>query len=326
MPSGLREPILNVQDVHTYYGPLHVLKGVNYDLYEGEIVCLLGGNASGKSTTMKTVLGLVKPTSGQVVFAGERIDRLDTSQIIARGIAVVPEARRIFPRMSVLENLELGAFVRRADKVGMRSDRDRVLTLFPRLAERRTQLAGTLSGGEQQMLAMGRALMSRPRLLCMDEPSMGLAPQLVEQVFDVIQEINRQGTTIFVVEQNANMALSIAHRLCAPDRPGGALGQGVRSARHRADPQGVSRRDLDGRRSTGLNGPQPLPGRGQRCLGFGEAKADQLQVRRRLVVKDRHRHACDALVAHQPFAERHVVALGDGAVVGQLKVRSADGP
>jgi branched-chain amino acid transport system ATP-binding protein len=206
------EPLLKVEDVHIYYGPLHVLKGVNYDLYEGEIVCLLGGNASGKSTTMKTVLGLVKPTQGQVLFDGQRIDRLDTSQIIQRGIAVVPEARRIFPRMSVVENLEMGAFVRRRDQSGMRHDRDRVFELFPRLGERRHQVAGTLSGGEQQMLAMGRALMSRPRLLCMDEPSMGLAPQLVEQVFDVIQEINRQGTTIFVVEQNANVALSIADR------------------------------------------------------------------------------------------------------------------
>jgi branched-chain amino acid transport system ATP-binding protein len=206
------EPLLKFENVHTYYGPIHVLKGVNYDLYPGEIVCLLGGNASGKSTTMKTVLGLVKPSTGQVIFDGQRIDQLDTSQIIERGIAVVPEARRIFPRMTVQENLEMGAFVRRHDKRGMQEDRERAFGLFPRLAERKAQLAGTLSGGEQQMLAMARALMSRPRLLCMDEPSMGLAPQLVEQVFDVIQEINRQGTTIFVVEQNANMALSIAHR------------------------------------------------------------------------------------------------------------------
>jgi len=206
------EPVLKFNDVHTHYGALHVLKGVNYDLYEGEIVCLLGGNASGKSTTMKTVLGLVKPTSGQVIYRGERIDRLDTSEIIERGIAVVPEARRIFPRMTVFENLELGAFTRRKDRVGMHEALARVLHLFPRLRERQSQLAGTLSGGEQQMLAMGRALMSRPKLLCMDEPSMGLAPNLVDQVFDVIQEINKQGTTIFVVEQNANMALSIAHR------------------------------------------------------------------------------------------------------------------
>jgi branched-chain amino acid transport system ATP-binding protein len=206
------EPILKFDAVHTYYGALHVLKGVNYELYDGEIVCLLGGNASGKSTTMKTVLGIVRPTEGQVLYRGERIDRLDTSEIIQRGVGVVPEARRVFPRMTVLENLEMGAFTRRGDRAGMSQDFDRVFGLFPRLKERRQQLAGTMSGGEQQMLAMGRALMGRPKLLCMDEPSMGLAPNFVDQVFDVIQEINRQGTTIFMVEQNANMALRIANR------------------------------------------------------------------------------------------------------------------
>lgn len=208
----MSEPILKFDNVHTHYGQLHVLKGVNYELNEGEIVCLLGGNASGKSTTMKTVLGIVKPSQGQVIYRGERIDRLDTSEIISRGIGVVPEARRVFPRMTVLENLELGAFTRRGDKAGMGSDFERVFELFPRLKERRGQLAGTMSGGEQQMLAMGRALMSRPKLLCMDEPSMGLAPNFVDQVFDVIQMINKQGTTIFMVEQNANMALRIANR------------------------------------------------------------------------------------------------------------------
>src|SRR5437867_6777930 len=199
--ASMPEAFLKFQDVHTYYGALHVLKDVNYELFEGEIVCLLGGNASGKSTSMKTVLGIVKPAQGQVIFRGERVDQLDTSEIIARGVAVVPEARRVFPRMTVIENLELGAFVRRKDKKGMADDQERVFSLFPRLKERRTQLAGTMSGGEQQMVAIGRALMGRPRLLCMDEPSMGLAPNFVEQVFDIIQEINRQGTTVFVVEQ-----------------------------------------------------------------------------------------------------------------------------
>ncbi|MBM3189761.1 MAG: ABC transporter ATP-binding protein, partial [Chloroflexi bacterium] len=178
---------------------------------EEEIVCLLGGNASGKSTTLKTILGLVRPARGAVTFCGERIDGLPTSHIVARGISIVPENRRIFPEMSVFENLEMGAYLwRGAD--GIEEDLQRVLALFPRLGERLKQAGRTLSGGEQQMLAMARALMSRPKLLLMDEPSMGLAPTLVERVFELIQEINRQGTTIFMVEQNANMALSIADR------------------------------------------------------------------------------------------------------------------
>jgi branched-chain amino acid transport system ATP-binding protein len=178
---------------------------------EGEIVCLLGGNASGKSTTMKTVLGLVRPARGTVWYRGEPINHLSTAERVRRGIAPVPEARRLFPRMTVYENLEMGAFTRQ-DPAGIQEDLERVYSLFPRVKERRHQLAGTLSGGEQQMVAIGRALMARPALLCMDEPSMGLSPAFVEQVFDIIQEINRQGTTIFMVEQNANMALSIAHR------------------------------------------------------------------------------------------------------------------
>jgi branched-chain amino acid transport system ATP-binding protein len=203
--------MLEFRDVDTYYGELHVLKKVNYDIQQGEIVCLLGGNASGKSTTMKTVLGLVRPKAGTVLFEGQPINDVSTAERVRRGIAPVPEARRVFPRMTVYENLEMGAYTR-SDKHGIEADLGRVYQLFPRIRERRDQLAGTLSGGEQQMLAMGRALMARPRLLCMDEPSMGLSPALVEQVFEIIQAINKQGTTIFVVEQNANMALSIAHR------------------------------------------------------------------------------------------------------------------
>lgn len=204
-------PLLEFKDVHTYYGELHVLKSVNYRVGNGEIVCLLGGNACGKSTTMKTILGIVKPKSGEVAYAGVRINEMSTAERVKRGIAPVPEARRLFPRMTVLENLELGAFTR-DDKTEIEADKERVYDLFPRIRERLKQQAGTLSGGEQQMVAMGRALMARPKLLCMDEPSMGLSPAFVEQVFDIIQEINRQGTSIFMVEQNANMALSIAHR------------------------------------------------------------------------------------------------------------------
>ncbi len=204
-------PLLEFREVDVYYGSHQVLHGVDYVVRTGEIVCLLGGNASGKSTTMKAVMGVVRPRRGRIEFEGQRIDRWETGERVRAGIAPVPEARRVFPEMTVMENLELGAFVRR-DRHRLGEDYRRVFDLFPRLAERRKQLAGTLSGGEQQMLAIGRALMARPRLLCMDEPSMGLSPLLVQRVFEIIRELNRQGVTIFVVEQNANVALGIAHR------------------------------------------------------------------------------------------------------------------
>jgi branched-chain amino acid transport system ATP-binding protein len=204
-------PLLRLANINTFYGPIHILQDVNIEVFEGEITCLLGGNASGKSTTLKTVLGIVKPAGGVVEFRGEAVQDQPTSYRIERGMAVVPENRRIFSTMTVRENLQMGAYLRR-DVAGVREDLDRVLMLFPRLKERLNQAGGTMSGGEQQMLAIGRALMSRPRLLLMDEPSMGLAPILVEQNFEIIQEINRQGVTVFMVEQNANMALSIAHR------------------------------------------------------------------------------------------------------------------
>ena len=203
--------LLEFNDVDTYYGDLHVLKKVNYSIEAGEIVSLLGGNACGKSTTMKTIMGVVRPARGTVIFDGQPIEKLPTSERVRRGIAPVLEARRLFPRMTVFENLEMGAYLRKRG-AEFDQDLDRVYALFPRVKERRNQVAGTLSGGEQQMVAMGRALMARPRLLCMDEPSMGLSPIFVDQVFDIIQQINKQGTTIFMVEQNANMALSIAHR------------------------------------------------------------------------------------------------------------------
>jgi branched-chain amino acid transport system ATP-binding protein len=197
--------------VDTSYGRIRVLRHVSLEVAEGEIVCLLGGNASGKSTTMKTILGVVRPTTGTVEFDGHVINDVRTAQRIERGLAIVPENRRVFPRMTVRENLEMGAFLRR-DRLSVESDLERVLGLFPRLRERLAQRAGTMSGGEQQMLAMARALMARPRLLLMDEPSMGLSPRLVQQNFELIQEINRSGVTVFVVEQNAAMALAIAHR------------------------------------------------------------------------------------------------------------------
>ncbi len=202
--------MLVVDHVDVYYGAVHALHGISLEVREGELVCLLGGNASGKSTTMKTILGLVKPRTGSVSFRGERIDGLKTSQIVRRGIASVPEARRIFPRMTVRENLLMGAYVRSDPEV--ESDVDRVLDLFPRLRERWKQAGGTLSGGEQQMLAMARALMSRPKLICMDEPSMGLAPAFVERVYELIGQIRSQGTTVLVVEQSAHVALEIADR------------------------------------------------------------------------------------------------------------------
>jgi branched-chain amino acid transport system ATP-binding protein len=207
------DPLLALAHVDTHYGPIPILQDINVEINEGEIVCLLGGNASGKSTTLKTILGLVQPTHGAVQFRGKRIDGLPTGHIVARGISIVPENRRIFPEMTVLENLEMGAYLRRSvHRDEIEQDMARVLDLFPRIRERLSQLGGTLSGGEQQMLAMGRALMSRPTLLLMDEPSMGLAPLLVERIFELIQRVNEQGTTIFMVEQNARVALSIADR------------------------------------------------------------------------------------------------------------------
>jgi branched-chain amino acid transport system ATP-binding protein len=203
--------LLEFRQVDTYYGDLHVLKSVDYRIEAGEIVCLLGGNASGKSTTMKTIMGVVRPARGEIRFEGRSLAGVSVAERVRRGIAPVLEARRLFPRMTVYENLEMGAYTRPRGPE-FEEDLERVFALFPRVEERLRQLAGTLSGGEQQMVAIGRALMARPKLLCMDEPSMGLSPAYVEQVFEIIQKINRQGTTIFMVEQNANMALQVADR------------------------------------------------------------------------------------------------------------------
>ena len=203
--------LLQFRAVDTHYGDLHVLKSVDYRIARGEIVCLLGGNASGKSTTMKAIMGSVRPTAGDIFFEGKTLAGVSTAERVRRGIAPVLEARRLFPRMTVSENLEMGAYTRRRGPE-LDADLARVFSLFPRIEERLSQIAGTLSGGEQQMVAIGRALMARPRLLCMDEPSMGLSPAYVEQVFETIRTINSQGVTIFMVEQNANMALQIADR------------------------------------------------------------------------------------------------------------------
>jgi branched-chain amino acid transport system ATP-binding protein len=201
--------LLEVQNVDTFYGPIHILQGLTLRIEPGELVCLLGGNASGKSTTLKTVLGIVSPRNGSVIFEGEDVTRRSTSYRIGKGMAIVPENRRLFGPMTVLENLEMGAYLHGG---GKKEDFDRVYELFPLLHERRSQLAGTLSGGEQQMVAMGRALMSKPKLLLMDEPSMGLAPILVERSFEIIKQVHESGVAMLVVEQNANVSLSIADR------------------------------------------------------------------------------------------------------------------
>ena len=203
-------PLLRLEGINTYYGQMHILQSVNLEVGEGELVCLLGGNASGKSTTLKTILGIVPPRTGSITLRGEDVTRLPTAHRIERGLAIVPENRRLFGPMTVLENLEMGAYLRK--RADLKEDLERVYSLFPVVAERRKQLAGTLSGGEQQMVAMGRALMGRPQLLLMDEPSMGLAPILVERSFEIIQQVHEAGVAMLVVEQNANVSLSIADR------------------------------------------------------------------------------------------------------------------
>jgi branched-chain amino acid transport system ATP-binding protein len=203
--------MLEVDDIHTYYGNIHALKGVTLSVDTGEIVTLIGANGAGKSTTLNTISGLLKPREGEIRLEGEVLNALPAHHVVSRGISQAPEGRKIFSRLTVMENLEMGAFAR-TDKLGIRQDMERVFHLFPRLKERARQVGGTLSGGEQQMLAIGRALMARPRLFLLDEPSMGLAPILVQEIFEIIRDINQQGTTILLVEQNANMALQVAHR------------------------------------------------------------------------------------------------------------------
>ena len=208
-PRG--EPLLRVDDIHTYYGHIHALQGITLEVYQGEIVTLLGANGAGKTTTLRTLSGLIHARSGTVNFDGADITHVPAHRLVTRGVGHAPEGRRIFGRMTVLENLQMGAYTRH-NKAELETDFDRVFALFPRLRERSSQAGGTLSGGEQQMLAIGRALMTRPKLLLLDEPSMGLSPILVEQIFDVIRDIHAQGTTVLVVEQNALMALGVAHR------------------------------------------------------------------------------------------------------------------
>ena len=206
-----KAPMLKIDDLHVYYGAIHAIKGISLEVNQGEIVTLIGANGAGKSTTLRTISGLLKPKEGTIAFEGNSIGGVPAHEIVKMGISQVPEGRRIFADMTVMENLDLGAFTR-SDKDGIKDDLKMVFERFPRLEERKEQQAGTLSGGEQQMLAMGRALMSRPRLLLLDEPSMGLAPLLIKEIFSIIVDINKAGTTVLLVEQNANMALSIAHR------------------------------------------------------------------------------------------------------------------
>ncbi|MCI6099554.1 MAG: ABC transporter ATP-binding protein [Selenomonas sp.] len=207
----MAEPMLNIQGINVYYGAIHAIKGISLVVNQGEIVTLIGANGAGKSTTLRTISGLLKPKTGSITFQGQDIAGTPAHKIVGLGISQVPEGRRIFTEMTVMENLDLGAFIRK-DKDGIAADKKHVFELFPRLEERQDQVAGTLSGGEQQMLAMGRALMSRPKLLLLDEPSMGLAPLLIKEIFSIIEDINKSGTTVLLVEQNANMALSIANR------------------------------------------------------------------------------------------------------------------
>lgn len=203
--------LLELHDVHAYYGNIHALKGISITVEEGEIVTLIGSNGAGKSTTLRTITGLMHPTQGNVIYNGKDISQIDANLLVSTGIAMVPEGRGVFSKMSVEENLELGAYTRR-DAQGIRNDIDRMYTIFPRLGERRKQLAGTMSGGEQQMLVMARAMMTQPRLLLLDEPSMGLAPVLVDGIFDTIKQVNQEGVTVLLVEQNAHIALEIADR------------------------------------------------------------------------------------------------------------------
>ncbi len=241
-------PLLELDDVHTFYGTIEAIKGISLKVEEGEVVSLIGANGAGKSTTLRSIQGINQPKRGRILFNGRNIVGVPSHEIVKMGISQSPEGRRLFARMSVLENLEMGAY-QRSDKAGIQEDIERVFGLFPRLAERRMQKAGTLSGGEQQMCAMGRALMARPKLLLLDEPSMGLAPVLVERIFDIVKEINQQGTTILLVEQNALMALDVASRGYVLETGRVTLTDAASALRNeRTGAQGLSRPDLTARR------------------------------------------------------------------------------